>query len=75
MKIPRIEEVDNWNRRPRRQVEVKDPPPEKYSIEWYLERAAETERSKASAASSRSSGSLASLAVVLALVGLVFTYF
>ena len=27
--------------------QLKDPPPEKYSIEWYLERAKETERSKA----------------------------
>ena len=26
--------------------QLKDPPPEKYSIEWYLERAKETERSK-----------------------------
>ena len=47
MKIPDIEkEVDAWGRR-RTVQQQKDPPPEKYSIEWYLERAKETERSKA----------------------------
>jgi len=33
--IPSIEESDDWGTR-RRAVEDKDPPPEKYSIEWYL---------------------------------------
>ena len=66
MKIPQIEERDDWGRKPRRQVEDKDPPPEKYSVEWYLERARETERSKATPDASRSGGSVAALALLAA---------
>lgn len=69
MKIPEIVEVDTWGT-PRRAVEDKDPPPEKYSIEWYLERAAETERkNKASPEPSRQSGGVAALAVLVAACG------
>lgn len=46
--------------------EEKDPPPEKYSVEWYLERARETERSKATPDASRSGGSVAALALLAA---------
>lgn len=35
MTIPPLAEVDEWNSK-RRAVEQKDPPPEKYSLEWYV---------------------------------------
>jgi len=71
MKIPKLEEVDTWGR-PRRQLEEKDPEPEKYSIEWYLERAKETERkNNAVPDPSRSSGSLAALGVLAVALGAV----
>ena len=53
-------------RRHRAPQEEKDPPPEKYSIEWYLERARETERSKATPDASRSSGGVVALALLAA---------
>jgi len=45
MKIPDIEKSDDWGRRRTVQQE-KDPPPEKYSIEWY-EQQAELSRKRA----------------------------
>ena len=35
LKIAPIEESDDWNRK-RRAQQQKDPPPEKYSLEWYM---------------------------------------
>lgn len=69
-----LDDVDNWNRQPRRQKEDKDPPPEKYSIEWYLERAQETERKNASPAPDRSGSSVAALAVLMVATGAVVAF-
>lgn len=46
--IPKLEEVDDWGSR-RRSVEEKDPPPEKYSLEWYVEEAEKKKASRAKA--------------------------
>ena len=69
-----LDNVDNWNRQPRRQKEDKDPPPEKYSIEWYLERAQETERKNSSPAPDRSGSSVAALAVLMVATGAVVAF-
>jgi len=44
--IPSLEESDNWGAR-RRMVEDKDPPPEKYSLEWYVEEAEKKKKARA----------------------------
>ena len=36
MRIQAFEEADNWGTGRRRPNEQKDPPPEKYSLEWYM---------------------------------------
>ena len=44
--IPAIEENDDWTFR-KRGVEAKDPPPEKYSLEWYVLEAEKKQREEA----------------------------
>lgn len=69
-----LDDVDNYNRGPRRTKEDKDPPPEKYSIEWYVERAQETERKNASPAPDRSGSSVTALAVLMLATGAVVAF-
>ena len=57
---------DDWGRRRGPPKQLKDPPPEKYSIEWYLERAKETERSKAAPDTKRARQACARGSAVLA---------
>lgn len=66
---------DDWGRRRSPPKQLKDPPPEKYSIEWYLERAKETERSKAAPDATRAGGSVAALALLTAASAAAFVLF
>jgi len=66
---------DDWGRRRSPPKQLKDPPPEKYSIEWYLERAKETERSKAAPDATRAGGSVAALALLTAVSAAAFVLF
>jgi len=66
---------DDWGRRRGPPKQLKDPPPEKYSIEWYLERAKETERSKAAPDTKRAGGSVAALALLTAASAAAFVLF
>lgn len=45
VKIQPLEQTDEWSRRPRPQQQ-KDPPPEKYSIEWYMLEAEKRKRAR-----------------------------
>ena len=63
MKIPDIEKSDDWGRRRTVQQE-KDPPPEKYSIEWY-EQQAELSRKRALQLEAGSSSCFVAAVVVL----------
>ena len=63
--IPKLEEDDNWSYR-KRGVEQKDPPPEKYSLEWYVLEAEKKQNSRREEPDQ--SGSMFAAAGVLATV-------
>ena len=63
--IPKLEENDNWSYRPKQPGQQKDPPPEKYSLEWYvLEAQKKGSRPRREQAEETSPAALASLAVL-----------
>jgi len=59
---------DDWGRRRAPPKQLKDPPPEKYSVEWYVLRAKESDAARSMAAqdTERASGSVAALALLTA---------
>ena len=71
VQIPKVEEDDGWGRR-RRAVQDKDPPPEKYSLEWYALQA-ESRRPVAARDEDPLPPLLLAAAVLLGTVGLLAT--
>ena len=67
--IPAIEENDDWTFR-KRGVEDKDPPPEKYSLEWYLLEAEKKQRGRKSEGD-QSGAVLAAAGVLAGVLGLL----